>query len=548
MKKLFSIIGKIIRNNTRWSIGLLAVGLTYSITMVGYTALLQRFIDMILVKLKVSSLTVLMVLFATVTLITVVSTVIKTVLQEKIRQKTIYVKRMSFLKTIVHAVYDKLVRWSPGELVNAYSMCDRYGEIISEFFENVFEDSIAFVFVIVYLMILNWKMALFAIAGTIFTSVAQMLITKYAERYSELQVQVEQNVSGMVEEFTNNIQQIKTMNVGDYMLEKVDRPLTDLAKKTIKYTLKTKVIDQTSYMLFELLKLCIYVMGGYEVSRGNLTPGGFMAFYSYLGWLDYSFGVFWKLSVHFSELSASISIVENIERLPQDVFKQTDVNRLDHITMKPGLCLAGIGFSYEGDSGFSLENINMEVKDGEPVIIYGPSGSGKTTLMNVIMGFLKAEAGSITVDGNDISCLSPEERGTFISYVPQNAMLFSDTIRNLISVGKDISEQKILSYLHIVGLDEFVDSLPERLDTQISRKTTMLSTGQLHRICIAQALAMERRVLILDEPTANLDEYTKNIMLARIKDWAKDKLLLYVMHDYKDVPGKNRLIDLSKMV
>lgn len=207
-------------------------------------------------------------------------------------------------------------------------------------------------------------------------------------------------------------------------------------------------------------------------------------------------------------------------------------NNIEKIHFKDTLEVSDICWKYDNQSPYVLSNASMEVKLGQAVALVGSSGAGKTTLADIILGLLRPQNGYVRMDGIDVQ-LMPEEWASIIGYVPQVVFLLDDSIRNNIAFGieeMEVDDKKIWEALERAQLKEFVESLPDKLDTIVGERGVRFSGGQRQRIAIARALYSEPEILILDEATAALDKETEAAVMESIEALHGKVTLIIVAH------------------
>ena len=199
---------------------------------------------------------------------------------------------------------------------------------------------------------------------------------------------------------------------------------------------------------------------------------------------------------------------------------------------KSNIKLNNISFNYETDKKVALNNINIDIKKGKSVGIIGKSGSGKSTLIDIIIGLLEPSSGEILIDGKKIGTkkiLWQKQLG----YIPQEIYLLDDTIRNNITFGIEndkIDEELLLDTIKKSQLENFINSLPNKLDTIVGERGARLSGGEKQRIGIARALYNKPKIMIFDEATSALDIYNENKILEEVFENKKDKTLIIISH------------------
>ncbi len=210
--------------------------------------------------------------------------------------------------------------------------------------------------------------------------------------------------------------------------------------------------------------------------------------------------------------------------------------------------LNNINFSYPLRKEFSLSNITMEIKKGDFIGIVGETGSGKSTLVNLIIGLFKPSSGKIEVDKIDIHS-NVEQWYKKIGYVPQSIFLIDDSIRKNIAFGlleEDINDELVNLAIKKANLNNFLNSLPEGLNTIVGEKGIRLSGGQQQRIGIARALYRNPEILILDESTSSLDQDTEKKIMESVQSLKKEKTLIVITHRLVTVKNCDKIFYIEK--
>lgn len=226
-----------------------------------------------------------------------------------------------------------------------------------------------------------------------------------------------------------------------------------------------------------------------------------------------------------------IDIVYN-ELIFNSKFKSNIIENSDKINFKHQLELKNISYRYSETDSNVLKNINLTIKKGEVIGFIGTSGSGKSTLIDIILGLLKPETGSIFLDNNEITqIMKPWQK--LIGYVPQSIFLSDDNIKNNIAFGilhQEIQNTSIQNAIIAAQLNDFINTLPDGIETQVGEQGVRLSGGQRQRIGLARALYNNPEILILDEATSALDNNTENSVMETVLKLRGEKTILLVAH------------------
>ena len=214
--------------------------------------------------------------------------------------------------------------------------------------------------------------------------------------------------------------------------------------------------------------------------------------------------------------------------------------------------LKDITFKYANNSRLILNNINIFIKRGDKVGVIGKTGCGKSTLINILIGLIKPDKGYLLIDNLDLNDSNYENQLNFwrrsISYVPQKLFLINNKISKNISFSRTINDsnlQKIYKVAETACADEFINSLPNKYDTFVGEDGSFLSQGQKQRIAIARALFKEPSVIIFDEATSSLDEFTEKKVISSIHNSYKNLTLIMIAHRIKTLLMCDYVIELE---
>ena len=217
------------------------------------------------------------------------------------------------------------------------------------------------------------------------------------------------------------------------------------------------------------------------------------------------------------------------------------------MSFKDKIEIKDIHWKYENGTKDVLKGLNMTIKLGESVGLVGSSGGGKSTLVDILMSLFKPQTGSVTMDGVDIFLMKYRWR-SLIGYVPQAIFLSSGSIRENVAFGiasSKISDERVWNALERAQLKEFVESLPDKLNTLVGERGVNFSGGQRQRVAIARALYDEPEILILDEATSALDNETEKAFMESIESLQGEKTIILVAHRLTTVRNCDRVYEIK---
>jgi len=205
-----------------------------------------------------------------------------------------------------------------------------------------------------------------------------------------------------------------------------------------------------------------------------------------------------------------------------------------------------VTFTYPGSSKPAIQSLSLTAKPGEMIALVGPSGSGKSTLINLAIGFLRPQSGSIAFDGNDLSKFDLRTARKYISVVPQESVLFDGSVReNITYVLGDVSDDAVNQALTDANAIDFVAALPEGVDTIVGERGARISGGQKQRLAIARALIRDPRILVLDEATSALDSESERAIQKALESLMANRTTFVVAHRLSTVQKADTILVLQ---
>ncbi|WP_282919674.1 ATP-binding cassette domain-containing protein [Ignavigranum ruoffiae] len=278
------------------------------------------------------------------------------------------------------------------------------------------------------------------------------------------------------------------------------------------------------------------VVALYLIKSGQLSIGSFLGFMlldSYFTW------VFFNLPSYYANLKIQSVSGERISSFYNDLYNQQEVGSIP-VSEWQCLRLDNLSFYYNQDRQLVLNNLSLSIQPGDHLCIVGESGSGKSTLLKVLNGYYNIKNGSVQLDQQRISHL--KELNQYISFVPQENIIFPGSIKDNITLGKEIQSDKLNEVLSVSGLKNWVASYKDGLETKIDSGIKQnLSEGQIQRIGIARALVEDTPIILLDEPTSALDQVNEKMIVDYLAQ--TEKTVILVTHRQTSIPkGFDQLI------
>lgn len=288
-----------------------------------------------------------------------------------------------------------------------------------------------------------------------------------------------------------------------------------------------------------LAMITILMLGGHFVITGEMSLGDFAAFNSYLALLIFPIIMIGFMSNIMAQASASYARINEVLEAPEIAEPGT----LKAI-LKGDIELQNIQLSY-GDKPV-LKNISLSVKGGTQVAIIGPTAAGKSQLLNLLTDLMKPDSGTILFDGKDIESYDKESFRSQVGFVLQDSVIFNMSLRENIAFSDQVTDESLEKAIQTAELKDFVDSLPEKLNTIVSERGTSLSGGQKQRIMLARALAINPKILLLDDFTARVDNETEKKILSNLERNYPELTLLSITQKVSSVKHFEQIILLME--
>jgi ATP-binding cassette subfamily B protein len=285
--------------------------------------------------------------------------------------------------------------------------------------------------------------------------------------------------------------------------------------------------------------LSILALGGHFVINGTMSLGDFAAFNSYLALLIFPILVIGFMSNIIVAASASFQRISTV----LDAVDTTEKGVLEE-TLIGNILLNDISVSYGQKP--ALKAISMDIKAGSKIAVIGPTAAGKTQLLYLLTGLIKPKSGTILFDGKSIDDYNSESFHSQVGFVFQDSIIFNMSIRENIAFSDTVTDESLQKAIDTAELREFIESLPEKLSTIVSERGSSLSGGQKQRIMLARALAINPKILLLDDFTARVDANTEKKILANVQKNYPGLTLLSVTQKIASVEHYDQIILLME--
>ncbi len=399
-------------------------------------------------------------------------------------------------------------------------------------------DSFILVALLVYLLTLNWQLTL--IVGLLFPAVAWVM-RALGRRLHRLTVEGQKATDDLAYVVEENMLAWRIVRLHGAEAQQGQR-FGGAADRVRQLMMKAVVAGGTMTPVTQMLAACalsvVIVIALWQSRSGGTSVGEFVAFVTAMLQLVAPAK---HLSDVMAPLTRGLAAVERgldlVEQSPAELGGTHDAGRA-----RGEIVLQGVGLRYRDDSAPALVDVDLHVRAGETVALVGPSGAGKTTLVNLLPRFVEPTAGRITLDGVALADWDMLALRRQFALVSQDVVLFNDTIAANVSLGAPMPRQAVRDALQAAYLLDFVDSLPQGLDTLVGHNGSQLSGGQRQRLAIARAIVKDAPILILDEATSALDSESERAVQAALERLMQGRTTLVIAHRLSTIEHADRVL------
>ena len=371
-----------------------------------------------------------------------------------------------------------------------------------------------FLFAVVYLLFVNWKLTLMLIAITPALLVISKVFSRHVrprfvamrERLADMNTAAQENIAG------NRV--VKAFAREEYEKERFEKKNRAFMESHLRINKLWLTFHPIIELLANGLMLVTIFMGGVFIIRGEMTPGTISIFT----------GLIWALSNPMRELG---NLINDLQRFSTSAAKVMEVafgepaitdspEAEDHPAPRGEIEFRDVSLSLGGKR--ILEHVSFHAKPGQTVAVMGPTGSGKTSLIHLLARFYDAEEGQVLVDGCDVRKWKLHQLRGAVGTATQDVFLFSDTVEGNVAFGdQSLTLDEVKDFSRRAAAAEFIDRLPEGYDTIIGERGVGLSGGQRQRIALARALAVRPAILVMDDTTSAVDSETEQYIQEQLR-------------------------------
>jgi len=394
------------------------------------------------------------------------------------------------------------------------------------------------------IFVMNWKLALLTLVVAPPIGLLGQRLGRQIRELSRATQDAQAEAVGVLQEAIAEMRVVQAFTREEYEAERFGGKLAFMFRKTIERARVTSVMFPLIGFLGFASSIVVLWYGGHQVASGELTTGQLVAFLLYLGMVTGPIG---GLAGQWGQIQSAFGAADRIFALLDTLPEVRDAPGATPLPPVRGeIRFDDVRFHY-GDGPLVLDGVTTVFRQAETTALVGPSGAGKTTLVNLVGRFYDATAGTIRVDGHDVRDVTVRSLRSQIAVVPQEPILFADTIRENIRYGRlDATDADIDSAAAAANATEFVARLPKGLDTIVGERGVRLSVGQRQRVAIARALLRNAPILLLDEATSSLDNESEYLVQQALDRLMRGRTTIVIAHRLSTVERAHRILVLDR--
>ncbi len=390
-----------------------------------------------------------------------------------------------------------------GEIISRVNDAVKIRVFINDIAMSIIVNVLIVGFSIAVMFLYYWKLAFLALTIIPIYTLLYWLSNRINKKWQRTLMEQSADLETQLVESLNAVGTIKRFRLEEYANIKTENRFIVLLKTIYKTSIRGLYISTFADFFTKLLTIIILWAGSYFVINRELSPGELLSFYALIGYFT---GPLTALIGANKSVQEALIAADRLFEIIDLEIESSDVNKVNLTPELVGdIQFNNVNFRY-GTRAVVFEGLNLLIKKGESTAIVGESGSGKSTLLSLLQNLYPLKEGNITIGGIDIQHVSNDSIRRIVSTVPQNIDLFAGSVIENIALGDNEPDmQRILGLSQMLGINEFIEKLPNTYGSILSEQGVNLSGGQRQRLAIARALYRMPEILILDEATSSLD-------------------------------------------
>lgn len=414
-----------------------------------------------------------------------------------------------------------------------------YEQIFSHSVPHIYATAISTTVISIMIFIYNWKLGL----ATLWVIPISLLIAYLAKKKQKKSlnkwVESSRKVFDDLQENIEQIEEIKSYNLEKKILSKFYQKLDKLKKDKVKVELVSGVSTGFAKILLKLGIVSVALVGA------NMFTSGEINVLVYIAFLMLTVSIYLPIEEIISYMAMIVMLDSVVSRIKEIKTMPIQEGKTRMHTKNYDIEFKDVHFGYEDYS--VINGVSFEAKQGEVTALIGESGSGKSTLAKLAARFWDVDKGRILLGGEDISKIDSETLLKNFSIVFQDVVLFNASIKDNIKIGKkNASDEEVIKAAKAARCYEFIDKLPDGINTVIGENGRKLSGGERQRISIARAILKDAPIILMDEATASLDVENESLIQEALSELIKDKTVIAIAHRLRTIRNADKIVLLKE--
>lgn len=434
---------------------------------------------------------------------------------------------------------------SSGSLISAFKRGDgAFYNIFHTIHYNLIGVIVSFFTMLYFFFSLNFKIAGILIASfVLIILVLKFLVANNIKKRSIFNDQ-EDSISGIITDNIINFDTVKFFSKENWERVRLSKAFVPWLTALWKYVGSFRLIDVFMFSVLNISIFLILMVSIQDAVNGRMSIPDFVLV---TGFVSIFFPRLWEMVWGFRELAKNYSDIEKYFNILEYKVKVKDPeNPIELSDIKGDIEFKNVFFAYKGRTNQALKNLSLTIDSGKSVALVGKSGSGKTTFVRLLMRFFDPTEGQILLDGTNIKKLTKTTLRSHIGLVPQEPILFNNSIRYNISYGNPEAKMSdVRSAAALANIDDFIESLPKKYKTQVGERGVKLSGGQKQRLAIARVILANPKIIIFDEATSHLDSESERLIQDAFWKTAKNKTTLVIAHRLSTISKADKIVVLG---